>query len=118
MRGLKIQDKWIQLILNGQKTMEVRSLYFKIKRTRIALGNSDTGNVEGYATVTDVIKIPYSQISKYENQHLATKWLIARYSGRDHLYGYILRDMKRETKLFPYQKSPSICFNIKAEGTP
>jgi len=43
MRGLKIQDKWIQLILNGQKAMEVRSLYFKIKGMRIALGNSGTG---------------------------------------------------------------------------
>jgi len=27
---------------------------------RIALGNSDNGYVEGYATVQEVIKIPYS----------------------------------------------------------
>jgi len=42
--------------------MEVRTLHLKFKGTRIALGNSDTGNVEGYATVQNVIEIPFSDI--------------------------------------------------------
>jgi len=82
------------------------------------LGNSETGRVQGYATVEDIIKIPYSQIAEYESQHLAGQWLVSRYSGRDFLYGYVLKDVKKEANPFPYPKSPSICFNIKAEGVP
>jgi hypothetical protein len=37
--------------------MEVIGQYHKVRRLRIALGNSDSGNVEGYATVQDVIEI-------------------------------------------------------------
>jgi len=118
MRGLKIQGKWLSLILNGQKTMEVRSLYLKIRGMRIALGNSDNGLVEGYATVQDVVKIPFLQINNYQNQHLATQWLIKQYNGKPFVYGYVLRDVKRETNPFPYPKNPSICFNIRGEGTP
>jgi len=118
MRGLKIKGKWLKLILSGQKTMEVQGVYFKIRGQRIALGNSDTGEVEGYATVEDVIKIPYSQIRDYENQHQATAWLARTYEGRDLLYGYILKDTRRERNPFRYAKNPSISFNIKAEGIP
>jgi hypothetical protein len=57
MRGLKIQGRWLSLILSGQKTMEVIGQYYKVRRLRIALGNSDSRNVEGYATVQDVIEI-------------------------------------------------------------
>ena len=98
--------------------MEVRSQYFKIRGQRIALGNSDTGMVEGYATAENVIKTPYSQISDYENQHQATTWLIKKYEKRAHVYGYTLKDVQTEHNSFPYPKSPSITFRIKAEGIP
>ena len=65
IRGLKIRGRWLQLILNGEKMMEVRSLRLKIRGQRIALGNSDTGRVEGYATVKDLIEIPFSEIAKH-----------------------------------------------------
>ena len=117
MKGLKIKDAWLRLILSGQKTMEVRSLHFTVKGTRIALGNSSTGNVEGYATVADVIKIPYLQITSYENQHRASRWLMQRYKEGAHLYGYVLRDVKEEKSPFPYPKGPGIGFYIRAEGT-
>jgi hypothetical protein len=118
MRGLKIKDKWLKLILSGQKTMDVRSQYLKIRGQRIALGNSDTGMVEGYATVEDVIKILYSQIGNYENQHRATTWLTKKYGKKAYVFGYILKDVKTEHNPFQYPKSRSISFKIKAEGTP
>ena len=93
--------------------MEVRSMRYKLLCQRIALGNSDNGLVEGYATVQEVIEIRYSEISSYENQHRATEWLKAHYQGRDFLYGFIIRDVIREKSPFPYPKSPGIWFNIE-----
>lgn len=110
MRGLKIQGRWLELILNGQKTMEVRSLYLKINHQRIALGNSNTGKVEGYATVADVLEIPFPEIAKYENQHLATEWLIPRYEGRPHLYGYIPKNVTRPAAR-PMPRDDRLIFN-------
>jgi hypothetical protein len=81
MRGLKIQHKWIREILSGEKTMDVRSVHYEVLGQRIALGNSDNGLIEGYATVQEVIKIPYSEISNCGNQHRATEWLKAHYRG-------------------------------------
>jgi len=117
MRGLKIRGRWLQLILGGEKTMEARSLRLKIVGRRIALGNTDTGKVEGYATVKDVIEIPFLEIAKYESQHLATKWLASHYSGKKMIYGYVLENAKREPNPFPYPKSPAITFKIKDDNS-
>ena len=105
MRGLKIRGKWLQLILDGSKTMEVRNRHFKIGGMRIALGNSNTGNIEAYATVADVVEISRREIGKYENQHLATEWLTSNYGKNEILYGYILKDITRTPRQLPHPKS-------------
>ena len=78
---------------------------------RIALGNSDNGLVEGYATVEKSIPFSYSDISKYEEQHRATEFLKIHYKGRDVLYGFVLGNLKLEETPFPYPKSRSITFD-------
>ena len=93
--------------------MEVRSIRYDIQGQRIALGNSDNGLVEGYATVKDVIMFPYSEIRKYEDKHRATEWLKKYYRGRKLLYGFILVGIKKEPIPFQYPKSCSICFTIE-----
>ena len=96
MRGLKIQERWINLILSGEKTMEVRGMRYRVFGQKIALGNSDNGLVEGYGTVQRIEDIPYSKISEYESQHLATEWLKKRYHGKNILFGFVLKEVKRE----------------------
>jgi len=117
MRGLKIQGRWVKLILDGQKTMEVRGQKYKVVGQRIALGNSDTKKVEGYATVEKVIEISYFDVPKYHSQHHATGWLMSQW-WKGSFYGYVLKDVKKEPSPFLYRKSPSIWFNISSEGTP
>ena len=92
--------------------MEVRSRRYPLSG-RIALGNSNNGLVEGYATVQEVIKFPRSEISKYENQHHATKWLKEHYRG-DFLHGFVLIDVEREKEPFSYEKDASrILFTLE-----
>ena len=114
MRVLKIQDKWLRMILSGKKTMEVRSQNFNIVGLKIGLGNSRTWNVEGYATVTEKIKIPFSEIMNYQNEHLATlqDFKELGYDKKEFLYGYRLTNVTRESNPFPYPKNRSIWSNI------
>jgi ASCH domain len=111
LRGLKIQEIWIDKIFSGEKTMEVRSMHYKISGQRIALGNSRSGLVEGYCTIQEIMKIPFSKIARYEDKHRAAKWLKKRYIGKDFLYGFILNNVKKEKKPFP-SRSPGICFIV------
>jgi hypothetical protein len=115
MIGLKIQGKWLSLILEPEiskkKTMEVRS----IRRLctigkEIALGNSDTGLIEGYAEVSEIVTIPYKDIPNYESEHKATSWLMERYKGKKFVYGYILTMARINRNPKPYPKNPSIWF--------
>ena len=92
--------------------MEVRSRRYPLSG-RIALGNSNNGLVEGYATIQEVIKIPFSEISKYENQHRATEWLKTHYTERDFLWGFVLRGIVRKKKPFPYLKDSRMWFVLE-----
>lgn len=100
------------MILSGKKTMEVRSQNANIIGLKIGLGNSKTRNVEGYATETEKIKIPFKDISKYEGEHKATVWLLPQYKGRKFVYGYRLSNVEREFNPFPYPKNRSIWSNV------
>jgi hypothetical protein len=92
--------------------MEVRSMHYDIIGLTIALGNSDNGLVEGYSAVSGVVKIPYSDISKYEDKHRATEWLKERYRKKNVLYGFVLKEVEIEQHPFTYPKSPGIWFNV------
>jgi hypothetical protein len=52
VKCLKINDKWLQLILEGKKSWEIRRTPTNF-RGMIALGNTKTKNYEGYATIND-----------------------------------------------------------------
>jgi len=113
MRGLKIHDVWIRKILSGEKTMEVRSRCYNVLGQRLALGNSGNGIVEGYATVQEIIETPLAMVSDCQDKHLATEWLLQRYSDKEKLYGYCLTNVEKKRKHFPYPKNKSIWFNLK-----
>ena len=86
---------------------------YRVLGQRIALGNSGNGLVEGYATVREIIEIPLAKISKYESKHLATEWLLKRYGDKNILYGYCLKNVKKENRSFLYSKNASIWFRLE-----
>jgi hypothetical protein len=117
MEGTIIKEKWLSLILSGQKTMEVKSQYKPLKGQTIALGYSSL--VRGYAKVRDIETIPYNDIPKYQHLHLATAWLMNHYKGKKEVYGYVLEDAMMENKQVPYPRSyGSVWFNIRGEVAP
>lgn len=56
MKGLIIKEPWIDLILKGEKTWEIRSSHTKI-RGEIYLIKSGTGHIFGKVNVVDSIKL-------------------------------------------------------------
>lgn len=65
MKCLKIEDKWLKLILAGKKTWEIRRTPTNYKG-RIALGNTTTKNYEGDATITDCREYP---VREFDDNH-------------------------------------------------
>lgn len=73
-RCLKIDDKWVNLILSGIKTWEIKRTNTKI-RERIALGNTRTMCYVGYATLSDSIEMSIAELKKYHDKHQANDFI-------------------------------------------
>jgi len=111
MEGTIIKEKWLNLILSGKKTMEVKSQYKPLKGQTIALGYGSL--VRGYAKVKDIRRIPYNDIPKHQHLHLATEWLMDHYRGKDTVYGYVLENVRMENMQVVYPRSyGSVWFSI------
>lgn len=104
MRCLKIDDKWVNLILNGSKTWEIRRRNTKI-RERIALGNTKTKRVVGYARIIDSVEMTVEELKKHNDKHHANDFLENYANCRQILFAWILNDVKVEVKPKHYSHS-------------
>jgi predicted transcriptional regulator len=112
MRCLKIDDKWVNLILNGSKTWEIRRRNTLI-RERIALGNTKTKRVVGYATIVDSFEMTVEELKKYNDKHQANDFLDKYFDGRKILFAWVLEDIKVETKPKSYSHSTGSWCKVK-----
>ncbi len=104
MNSLIIKQPWIALILNNQKTWEMRSRMTHV-RGRIGLIQSGSGLVVGEATLVDCFSIINAQTGKCEAPNLcemrhriSDQALLAKYP-----FAWVLSDPVRYTKPKPYQ---------------
>jgi len=104
MRGLIIREPWIDLILDGKKTWEIRSRTTKI-RGRIALIRGGSGTIVGYATLVDSIG-PQTiyELSRQGDKHgvpdKPLREFVAKYENRAH--AWVLKDVERLESPIPY----------------
>ena len=80
-RCLKIDDKWVNLILSGSKTWAIRRTNTKI-RERIALGNTQTKCYVGYATLIDSVAMTIEELKKHNDKHQANDFIDEYAKGR------------------------------------
>ena len=112
MRCLKMHDKWVNLILNNEKTWEIRRRNTKI-RERIALGNTKTKRVVGYATIIDSVKITIAELKKHNDKHQANDFLDRYAKGRKTLFAWVLEDIQVELRPKSYSYSTGSWCKIK-----
>ncbi len=111
MRCLKIEDKWVNLILNGTKTWEIRRQNTKI-RELIALGNTKTKCCVGYAKIVDSVEMTIEELKKHNDKHQAND-LIDNYAlKRNTLFAWELKEIKIKEKPKPYSYSTGIWCKI------
>lgn len=100
MKGLIVKSEWADLILSGQKTMELRGSHTKI-RGKIGIIKSKTGKV--YGTVELVDSLPLSEDLFYQtvDQHQVT----CSYEDIPYkqLYGWVLKNAEYYEEPIPYQ---------------
>ena len=104
MKCLKIDDKWLQLILSGEKTWEIRRTQTNF-RGRIALGNTKSKNYEGYANITDCKELSVKDLKKFGDKHQANEFLDGYAGERETLFAWVLEDIKVESNPTPYSYS-------------
>jgi len=104
MKCLKIDDKWLRLILEGQKTWEIRRQPTNF-RGRIALGNTKTKNYEGYATIIDCKKYTVENLKKFGNNQWANDFIEEYADSGENLFAYMLLDISLEPNPKPYSYS-------------
>lgn len=107
MRCLKIDEKWVNLILSGKKTWEIRRTN-TIIRERIALGNKKIKRCVGYATIVDSLEKSLDELEQYSSKHQANDFLRKYAKGRDTLYAWVLDDIEVEpepdSRLYSYSR--------------
>ena len=100
---LLIRQPWLELILSGEKTWEVRSMPTNI-RHRILLAEPGTGMCSGQAIIDDVIKIQRADFASYANLHQVRSpegyAIIDKYVS---IYAWQLRDVTRLSVQRPFK---------------
>jgi hypothetical protein len=95
MRCLKIDDKWVNLILTRKKTWEIRTRNTNI-REKIALGNTKNKCYVGYATIIDSVEMTIEELLKNNDKHQANEFLKRYAKDRKTLFAWILKDVEME----------------------
>ena len=127
MKALSFRQPWAELVLQGRKTMDLRT-YNTRYRGRIAIhvsqtvepdrcwendlnpDNLDTGGIVGTAELVDVVPLDEAAYNEHQAAHLGgRRW-------RDGLYGWVLAHPERLPTLVPARGRTNL-FNIELDPT-
>ena len=103
MRGLLIKKFWLEKILEGEKTWEIRGSNTHI-RGRIGLIESGSGLVKGTCDLADV-KGPLSltELRRNVSKHMTSLSELRKPSRYKKTYAWVLKDAKALRKPVPYE---------------
>lgn len=104
--GLIIQSPWIEKILAGQKTWEIRTRHAS-RRERIALIKSKSGCIFGTCRVVDCIgPLTSEEMLANEDKHRVPEEMLSRYCRPDQTYAWVLADPQRLVTPIRYRHPP------------
>ena len=96
--ALVIERYWLNLILNGRKTWEIRGKPTKL-RCVISLAQSGSKHLFGEARVGDCLEIDRADFPNHVEKHFVQDVRMVKYS---HIFAWVLEDVKRYPKPRPY----------------
>ena len=98
-RGLSVKRKWLDLILSGQKTWEIRGTP-TTKRELVGLIESVSGHVLGEARITDSLVVSPTDLRNNVDKHRIEDLSIIEYRK---VHAWVLTDAKRYKEPQPYE---------------
>jgi len=102
---LLVHDIYIKAILNHQKVWEIRTQRLFDEGERIALGNTRTRLIEGFATISEIKKLHVAEMKKYNDKHLANDFITKRWNDRPWLYAFVLSQVINNPNPVSYPRS-------------
>ncbi len=100
MKALIIKEKWLNLILSGKKTWEIRSSSTRI-RGKILLIKSGSKQIFGECELVDTIKLDLDQYKISVNKHcINVKQDILPYKNT---YAWVLQNPQEYNNPIPYK---------------
>lgn len=100
MKALIIKEKWLNLILSGKKTWEIRSSSTRI-RGKILLIKSGSKQIFGECELVDIIKLDLDQYKISANKHcINVKQDILPYKNT---YAWVLQNPQKYNNPIPYK---------------
>ena len=105
-RALVIKPKWLDLILSGRKTWEIRGKRTNVRGV-VALAQSGTGHLVGEATVTNCFELQLADMPNHVDKHCIQDLSIVKY---DQIFAWELRNAKRflEPKCYEHKQGAVI----------
>src|SRR5688572_10979565 len=100
--GLLIKSPWIDKILAGEKTWEIRDKRSN-KHERIGLIQSGSGTIVGTCCVGP---LSADQFKKNFDKHRVTPGELVAFYGNKSIYAYVLSDVRKLGKRIPYTHKP------------
>jgi hypothetical protein len=99
MKGLIIKEPWIDKILSGEKTWEIRGSNTK-RRGTISLIQSGTGMIFGTVDLVDTIRVGFKEFRDGRDKHQI--WSVGLPSYRQN-WAWVLENPVRHPEPIPYK---------------
>lgn len=112
MNGLVIKQPWIDYILNGQKTWEIRGSNTHI-RGEIYLIQSRSGLILGKATVVDSLQLSEETYFSSTDKHNVPHGGVMPYKKT---YAWVFENAIRFEEPIPYKHPQGAVIWVKLEG--
>ena len=113
---LLIRQPWLELILSGEKTWEMRSKPTKI-RHRILLAEPGTGLCSGQAIISDCVKIERADFARHADKHqVRSPAGIAIIDNYQDIYAWQLQEVTRLSVQQPFKHPPGAVIWVRRNG--
>lgn len=115
MKGLLIQQPWIEEILAGRKTWELRGTAAK-QRGEVALIQSKSGTVVGVAELVDSVgPLSIEELRQTTERHRVPAARFDHGSRYKKTYAWVFRDAQRLAQPVPYKHPNGAVIWVKLE---
>jgi hypothetical protein len=113
MKGLIIKEKWLNLILDGKKTWEIRNFNTLKIKEKIFLIMSGSKKIYGECVIKESIKVDKEVLLKNLDKHQISKDAISSL-GYKNPHAWVLSDVKRfsSPRSYDHKKGCVIWVNI------